>query len=61
MNMVRIVVDNNKLRELVVNYLEGKINVDIPEGKVQIETKSKQNYKAEWENAEIRASIEVFI
>lgn len=56
---ISITVTKEKLRELVVNHLQTLVNVDFDPKKVVIETRSKQNYKSEWENADFRAKYEV--
>lgn len=56
---ISITVTKEKLRELVVNHLQTLVNVDFDPKKVVIETRSKQNYKSEWENADFRASTKL--
>lgn len=55
---VNITIDEEKLKELVIahlNELLGTMNFNKDD--VKIEVKSKQNYKAEWEVANFRATI----
>ena len=51
-----IEIDKKKLQELVLDYIEKTLG-DIPLNvdSLKIETKSSQNYKSEWENADFRA------
>ncbi len=59
MAKVRIEVDEKGLRELVLVHLSGLLGVHINAEDVRIETKSKQNYKSEWESgAGFRATID---
>lgn len=54
---IKINYDEHELKELIISDLKSKLN-DIPFDKnnIIIEVKSKQNYKAEWEKADFRAS-----
>lgn len=61
MNTIKIEIDENKLKELVADYIESRTGQSIPIDKIKIEVKSKQNYKAEWETASFRASAESLI
>ena len=59
---ILITIDEKKLRELVVSHLCEKMGeVYFDPKDIKIEVKSAQNYKAEWENAEFRATIETLI
>lgn len=50
---INITIDEKKLRELVVSHLESILgDVEITKDDIKIETKSKQNYKSEWERAD---------
>jgi hypothetical protein len=56
---LKIELTTSDIKKLVTNELERRLgetplNID----KVNIETKSKQNYKAEWESAEYRVTYE---
>lgn len=56
---VRIEVSEKDLREMVLNrirHASGVTSLDVD--RVSIETKSKQNYRAEWETAAFRAVYE---
>lgn len=55
---VTIVIDHEDLRKLVLKHLQEMVEVPLEKGNVRIEVKSKQNYKAEWEEAELRAVYE---
>ena len=56
---IRIEVDEKTLKDLVRGYIKQTLG-DWPfdEGSLIIETKSKQNYKSEWEHAAFRAVYE---
>jgi hypothetical protein len=57
---VRIEIDEQQLRSLVMRELESKLgSLEFEEADVKIEVKSKQNWKSEWESAEFRAVVEV--
>lgn len=61
-NTVKIELDEATLKDLVMSYLSERMgNVDFKEEDVDIKVKSKQNYKSEWEEANFKASISVFI
>jgi hypothetical protein len=54
-----IEIDEATLKRLVIQELESKLgSVVLDEKKVVIETKSKQNYRSEWESAAFRARYE---
>jgi len=56
---VRIELDENAVKDLVMQHLRDKLGaIEIKEGDVRIEVKSKQNYKSEWEKASYRAVYE---
>lgn len=59
---IDIEVDEITLKRLVVEYLQRKMgDIKIDENDVYIETKSKQNYRSEWEVAAFRAKATVRI
>ena len=55
---VKIEIDERTLRMLVLGYLSEKVGVQLAEKDVQIETKSAQNYRSEWERASFRARVD---
>jgi len=55
---IEIEVDEKTLRKLVINYLEEQIGTALSPEDVRIETKSRQNYRSEWESAAFRARVE---
>ena len=57
---IEIKLNKETLKKLVLDHLQKQLG-DIPlETKhVCIETKSQQNYKSEWEQADFRASITI--
>lgn len=59
---INIEISEEEVKQLVYDKLE-KMLGDVPFDKkdVQILTKSKQNYKAEWETAAFKATIVKYI
>lgn len=56
--MTKIELDENDLKALVISYLHDTYNgISFEEKDVKIFVKSKQNYKAEWENAAFKAEL----
>ena len=55
---IRIEIDENALTKLIMDYLCDRLDMDIERNKVEIQVKSKQNYKAEWEKADFRCVYE---
>lgn len=56
---IRIEIKEADIKQLIINYLCNATGQDaFEEGSVIIETKSKQNYKSEWEVAAFRATYE---
>lgn len=48
------------LKQLIIDDLQQKMpGVTVETRNIQIETKSKQNYRAEWENAAFRGKVEI--
>lgn len=57
---IRIEVDALGLKALVLEHVRRLTNdQDVELSDVSIQTKSKQNYKSEWEEADFRASVQV--
>lgn len=57
---IHIEIDENELRELVLNAIQERVTcADVKEKDVQILVKTKQNYKAEWEAGSFRAVYSV--
>ncbi len=53
---LKIEIDEATVKQLVLKYIQDKLgNVELIEKQVRIETKSKQNYRSEWEVAAYRA------
>lgn len=57
MGKVEIELDEQILKELVLEYLSDKLNVSLTIDQISIEVKSKQNYRSEWESAAFRARV----
>lgn len=56
-----IEVDENTVKSLVRQYLERQIGAELEDEDIIIETKSKQNYRSEWESASFRAKVDKII
>lgn len=54
---IHIVIDEKELRKILFDYLSSKVDFPIESNDIIIETKSKQNYRSEWENAAFRAVL----
>jgi hypothetical protein len=57
---IRVEVDEQTLKKLVMDHLEEELGEAAPDdpSRIQIQVKSKQNYKSEWEEASFRAVYE---
>ena len=55
--ITRIEISSLDVRRLVLNHIQSKGNPDVTLDDVKIFTKSKQNFKAEWEVAEFKAEV----
>ena len=56
---IRIEIDEAALKRIIMKELRDSLgDVRLDEKKVQIEVKSKQNYKSEWDPAAFRAIYE---
>lgn len=53
---ITIEIDQRVLIDLVCSYIQEKTGNTIEPSCVKIETKSKQNYRSEWERADFRAT-----
>jgi hypothetical protein len=58
---VQIEVDERTLKNLVRQYLSQQVGPELDDKDISIETKSKQNYKSEWEQAAFRATVDKII
>lgn len=59
--LLKIEISERDLKDLIVKEFKEKLgNVEFTESNVVILVKSKQNYKAEWEAANFKASLEIF-
>lgn len=57
---IQVQVGNTELRQMLVQRIQELMQVNVDPASIKIEVKSKQNYRAEWEDAEVRARLEVF-
>ena len=53
-----IEITSQQLKQLILKELNERLNVIVDMSAVQIQVKSKKNYRAEWEDAEFRARYE---
>jgi hypothetical protein len=53
-----VTITREELKKIVVDKIKERFNGDIDPIHVQIETKSTQNYKSEWETADFRATYQ---
>ena len=59
MSKLYIELDENKLTELIIDYLSEHMGINgITIEEIDIQVKSKQNYSSEWERAAFKAVIE---
>lgn len=56
--IVHITLVENEIREAISQLIEKKYGLEIPADQSHIETKSKQNFKSEWEQAAIRVDAD---
>jgi len=54
----RFDLTEDDFRQALKEYVERKLEMSLGDTRLTIETKSKQNYKSEWENAAFRGYIE---
>lgn len=55
---IQLEIDEITLKKLIVDYLQRQlVEVEMDTKDIQIEVKSKQNHKSEWEVAAFRATI----
>ena len=58
---IRIDIDADTLKEIVVEHLKQQLGDTFDPNHLKIETRSKQNFKSEWEVADFRATYEQFV
>ena len=61
MARVNVEMDENDVCKAIADWIRYNYGVSIPEDSLPIEVKSKQNYKSEWENANIRVKVSVTV
>lgn len=56
-----IEINERVLKQLVLEHIKSKLgdNLEIGLDDIKIETKSKQNYRSEWEESAFRATLNV--
>ena len=54
---IRIDLTEEDVRKALIAYVETKLDSTVEGSGLVIETKSKQNYKSEWEVAQFRAYL----
>lgn len=56
---VSIELDEIEIRNIIAAYLNNEYALNLTGEELYLETKSKQNYKSEWEMAEIRLNQQI--
>ena len=56
---VKIELSEENIRHILADYLNEKYHVDIAAKDLHILVKSKQNYRSEWEKADIKIDQEL--
>ena len=54
---VSISLSQDDVKKALTIYIEKELGLEISDGELLIEVKSRQNYKSEWEIADFRAFI----
>lgn len=55
---IKIEIDEKTLRRLVREHLTNVVGVPLSDTEIDIQVRSKQNYKSEWEAAAFRAVVD---
>jgi hypothetical protein len=55
---IRIELSEKDLKNLVLQHIQNKIDINVKVENIHIEVKSNQSYKSEWEEASFRATYE---
>lgn len=50
-------IDESELRQIIAQYLKNRVDLAVDPSLIDIQVKSKQNYRAEWETAAFRAKF----
>lgn len=58
---ISVELNEDNIRGILANYLNNKFSINIKPDQLHIEVKSKQNYKSEWEIADIRIKQEIIL
>jgi len=56
---VKISLNEKEIQEAIAKFIFDKFGVGVRAEDLYIETKSKQNYRSEWEKAAIRVDCEI--
>jgi hypothetical protein len=54
---VHITIDSKQLKKLIIKHIETEFNTTVEEKEIDIEVKTKQNYKADWEHGDFKAEL----
>jgi hypothetical protein len=54
-----IELKESEIRQALAEYLQHQFGIDVNPEFLPIETKAKQNYRSEWETADIRVNCKV--
>lgn len=52
-------LNEDNIRAIIAEWLNTNYNQDFRPEEINIQVKSKQNYKSEWETAEIRVNTQI--
>lgn len=55
---VHVAMDETEIRTAIAEYIFREYGIMMKPGELEIQVKSKQNYKAEWERAAIRVDVD---
>jgi hypothetical protein len=56
---ISVELNEDEIRKILVNHLNKEFGLTLATKDLHIEVKSKQNYKSEWEIADIRIKQEI--
>jgi hypothetical protein len=56
---INITLNEQDIRDILAEYINSQYGTDFTWQQLPIKVKSKQNYKSEWEEAEIKIDTEI--
>lgn len=57
--IIKVELTEPEVMQAIAMYIGDKTDIDVDPKQLNVEVKSKQNYKSEWETAAIRVSCDV--